>query len=120
MKFSEDSDQAAGYLRQAIPMMVKYKVVPNSLNYTLWYSYCSNVFPSLNKQLDKTIKCLGTCSPEIAESLFFRHINQLDNDDKKQLVHHQKALSHMVDGLSDSMDNTVKQTNSYSQALMKI
>jgi diguanylate cyclase len=119
MKFSENSDQAAGYLRQAIPMMVKYKVVPNPLNYTLWYSYCSNVFPSLNKQLDKTIKRFGTCPPKIAETLFFRHINQLDNDDKKQLVHLQKAFSHMVDDLSDSMDNTVKQTNSYSQALME-
>ena len=118
MKFSENSDQAAGYLRQAIPMMVKHKVVPNPLNYTLWYSYCSNVFPSLNKQLDKTIERFGTCPPEIAEKLFFRHISKLDNDDKKQLIHLQKAFSHMVDDLSDSMDHTAKQTNSYSQALM--
>lgn len=119
MKFSENSEQAAVYLRQAIPMMVRYKIVPNPLNYTLWYSYCSDVFPSLNKQLDKTIKRFGTCPPEIAESLFFRHISKLDNDNKKQLVHFQKAFSHMVNNLSVSMDHTAQQTNSYSQALME-
>ena len=119
MKFSENSAQATDYLRQAIPIMVKYKIVPNPLNYTLWYSYCSNVFPSLNEELDKTIKRFGTCPSEIAESLFFSHISQLDDDNKEQLIHLQKTFSHMVDDLSDSMDHTAQQTNSYSQALMK-
>jgi diguanylate cyclase len=119
VKFSENSDQAADYLRQAIPMMVKYKIVPNPLNYTLWYSYCSHVFPLLNEQLDKTIKRFGTCPPEIAESLFLRHINKLDKGNKERLVHLQRAFSHIVDGLSDSMNHTTQQTNDYSQALMK-
>jgi diguanylate cyclase len=119
MKFSENSDQAAGYLRQAVPMMVKYKIVPNPLNYTLWYSYYSNVFPSLNKELDKTLERYGTCPPDISESLFFRHISKLENDNEKQMVHFQKAFTHLVDGLSDSMDHTAQQTNDYSEAMME-
>ena len=75
MKFSDNSDQAAGYLRRAVPMMVKHNIVPNPLNYTLWYSYYSNVFPSLNNELDKTLKRYGTCPPYISESLFFRRIS---------------------------------------------
>ena len=119
MKFSDNSDQAAGYLRQAVPMMVKHKIVPNPLNYTLWYSYYSNVFPSLNKELDKTLERYGTCPPDISELLFFRHISNLDDDNEKQLVHFQKAFTHLVDGLTDSMDHTAQQTNDYSQALME-
>ena len=119
MKFSDNSDQAAGYLRQAVPKMVKHKIVPNPLNYTLWYSYYSNVFPSLNKALDKTLERYGTCPPDISESLFFRHISQLDNDNEEQLVHFQKAFTHLVDGLADSMGHTAQQTNDYSQALME-
>jgi diguanylate cyclase len=119
VKFSDDSDQAAGYLRQAVPMMVKHNIVPNPLNYTLWYSYYSNVFPLLNKELDKTLERYGTCPPDISESLFLGHISKLDNDNQKQLVHFQNAFSHLVDGLSDSLDHTAKQTNNYSQALME-
>lgn len=119
MKFSENSAQAAGYLRQAIPIMVKYNIVPNPLNYTLWYSYYSKAFPSLNNELDKTVKRYGTCPPDISESLFFRHMNNVDNENKKQLVDFQNIFSHLVDDLSDSMDHTAQQTNSYSQALME-
>ena len=110
MKFSDNSDQAAGYLRQAVPMMVKHNIVPNPLNYTLWYSYYSNVFPLLNKELDKTLERYGTCPPDISESLFFHHISQLDNGNEEQLTHFQKAFSHLVDNLSDSLDHTAQQT----------
>lgn len=118
MKFSENSDKAADFLRKAVPMMVKYKIVPNPLNYTLWYSYFSNVFPLLNKELDQAIERYGTCPPAIAESLFLQHINQTDSDEKKQLVKFQKDLSHVVKELSESLDQTTQQTTDYAQALM--
>ena len=117
MKFSDNSDQAASYLRQAVPMMVKYNIVPNPLNYTLWYSYYAKAFPSLNKELEETVERYGTCPPEISESLFFQHISQLDNDSEEQLTKFQKAFSHLVDGLSDSMDHAAKQTTCFSEAL---
>lgn len=118
MKFSENSDQAADYLRQAVPQMVKHRIVPNPLNYTLWYSYFSNSFPLLNKELDQVIERLGTCPPEFGESLFLRHISELDKNDEEHLNTFQKALSHLVNDLSDSMNQTAKQTTGYSQALM--
>jgi diguanylate cyclase len=119
MKFSDSSYEAAGYLRQAIPMMVKHNIVPNPLNYTLWYSYYSNVFPSLNTELDKTVERYGTCPPDISETLFFQHISQLDHDSRDKLVLFQKKFSHVVDDLSDSMVHNAQQTNGYSQALME-
>lgn len=117
MKFSENSDQAADFLRQAVPTMVKHEIVPNPLNYTLWYSYYSKAFPILNKELDDTIERYGTCPPDVGESLFIQHISQPENGSEKQLESFQKAFSHMVNNLSDSLDQTSKQTNSYSRAL---
>ncbi|MDT0594866.1 GGDEF domain-containing protein [Glaciecola petra] len=117
MKFSEDSDQAANYLRQAIPTMVKHSIVPNPLNYTLWYSYFSDAFPELNKELDQAIERYGTCPAKVGENLFIQHISQLDNEDEEQLEAFQKAFSTMVNNLSDSIDQTAKQTNGFSAAL---
>jgi diguanylate cyclase len=118
MNFSDNSDQAADYLRQAVPTMVKYKIVPNPLNYTLWYSYYAQAFPTLNKELDQTIERYGTCPSDVGEALFIQHIIPLNKGSEKQLQSFHKAFSHIVDNLSVSLDNTAKETTGYSQALM--
>lgn len=117
MKFSEDSGEAASYLRQAIPNMVKHNIVPNPLNYTLWYTYFSNEFPELNKELDQTIERYGTCPPKVGETLFIQHISQIDSNNQEQLEGFQNAFSHVVANLSSSIEETVQQTASYSTAL---
>jgi diguanylate cyclase len=117
MKFFDDSSKAAGYLRQAIPKMVKHNIVPNPLNYTLWYSYFSNTFPMLNRELDQVIERYGTCPPKISESLFLQHISQIDDKSEERLQTSQHALSHLIENLSDSLDHTAKQTDGYSVAL---
>lgn len=118
MKFSENSTQAVDYLRQAVPTMMKYSIVPNPLNYTLWYSYFSKAFPELNKELDQTVERYGTCPANLGESLFLQHISNIDTGSEEQLITFQKTFSHLVNNLSDSLDTTAKQTNCHSQALM--
>jgi diguanylate cyclase len=117
MKFSDDSSQAANYLRQAIPAMVKHNIVPNPLNYTLWYSYFSDTFPRLNEELDQAIERYGTCPPKVGESLFIEHISKINTEDEEKVESLQKAMTLLVNNLSDSLDHTAKQTNDYSAAL---
>jgi diguanylate cyclase len=117
MKFSEDSGQAANFLRQAIPAMVKHNIVPNPLNYTLWYSYYSDTFPELNKELDQIIERYGTCPPKVGESLFVEHISNAGNVNEKKVEGFQKTISLLVGNLSDSLAKTSQQTNGYSEAL---
>ena len=117
MKFSDDSTQAASYLRQAVPTMVKYKIVPNPLNYALWYSYFSQQFPRLNEELDHAIQRYGTCPAEIGESLFLQNFSQIDEKNEKKLDLVQRAFTQVVAKLSNSIDDTAKQTSDYSQAL---
>lgn len=118
MIFSENSNQAADYLRQAVPTMMKHSIVPDPLNYTLWYSYYSKTFPLLNKDLDQTIERYKTCPPEVAQRLFIEHISQADkNNGEQELATFQKAILSLVDNLSDSLDVTAKQTTGFSEAL---
>lgn len=117
MKFSENSEQAVSYLRQAVPTMMKHNIVPNPLNYALWYSYFSNAFPNLKNELDQTITRYGTCPPEKSESLFIQHISQLDGENNENLITFQEALVKLVSNLSDSLDQTVTETSNFSQAL---
>ncbi|WP_158967412.1 GGDEF domain-containing protein [Paraglaciecola sp. L3A3] len=117
MNFSENSDQAVEFLRLAVPTMMKFNIVPNPLNYTLWYSYYSKAFPRLNKELDQTIERYGTCPPKIAESLFLQHIGHAENDNEQQLIAFQASLSHLASNLSDSINTTAKQASGFSSAI---
>ncbi len=117
MKFFDDSDQAVQYLRQAIPAMVKYKITPNPLNYTLWYSYFSNAYPALNQRLEEVLERYNTCPTQVSESLFMEHIGTSDSDNVAQQAQHQKAMNSLVSNLSDSISDTAEQSNQYSAAL---
>ncbi|MFT6268258.1 MAG: diguanylate cyclase [Alphaproteobacteria bacterium] len=117
MKFSDNSERAASYLRQAIPKMVTHKIVPNPLNYTLWYSYFSAGFPQLITDLDQTIERYGTCPPLVGEELFVRHITQLGEGNQIDFENFQKAFSQTVNNISSSMDETALQSTGYTAAL---
>ena len=114
MKFAENSTQSAEYLRQAIPLMVKYNIPPNPLNYALWYTYVSNKIPSLNFQLDRTLDTYGTCPSLLSEQLFRDHvINEeiADSDEAK------KQLMVLSSTLFDNADYAAKHTSEFGVVL---
>jgi diguanylate cyclase len=117
MKFSENSELAVTYLRKAIPAMMDHKIVPNPINYTLWYTYYSNTQPDLNRQIDHLLARHKTCPPEASESLFLEYIGQSSDKEHQANEEFQKALNTMVSDLSNSISETSDQTNSFSSAL---
>ncbi|MEM5528494.1 GGDEF domain-containing protein [Gammaproteobacteria bacterium AS21] len=81
MKFAEKPTQSAEYLRQAIPLMVKYKIPPNPLNYALWYTYVSMQSPKLNQEIDKALDTYGTCPTLICEEMFREYLIKDETND---------------------------------------
>jgi len=52
MEYSEYQDQAAEYMRQAIPLMKKHGVAMTPANYAVWYEYVSGSNAALTDALD--------------------------------------------------------------------
>lgn len=114
MKFVENSSQAADYLRQAVPIMVKYNIPPNPLNYALWYTYVSNRIPDLNSELDKTLNTYGTCPMMISEQLFREHMLR---DELAFAKDAQSNLIALLNDLNHQAGETARRTSSYSEVL---
>ncbi len=70
----DSSEQAAQFLRLAVPLMVRHKIPPTPYNYALWYSYVSERSPSLNQALDNTLEMYGTCPESFTQELFRDHV----------------------------------------------
>jgi len=116
MQYSDNSQQAAEFLRQAVPLMVKYKIPPHPLNYALWYTYVTQRLPTLNQELDKTITKYGTCPAGFETKLFRSHLisDEMGSTDKLQ-----SALITVATSLSESAGDAVKHTSQYSQLLQE-
>ncbi|WP_409522483.1 GGDEF domain-containing protein [Nitrincola sp. MINF-07-Sa-05] len=116
MQYSDNSQQAAEFLRQAVPLMVKYKIPPHPLNYALWYTYVTQRLPTLNQELDKTITKYGTCPAGFEAKLFRNHLisDEMGSSDKLQ-----SALITVATSLNESAGAAVKHTSEYSALLQE-
>ncbi|RAU16796.1 GGDEF domain-containing protein [Nitrincola tibetensis] len=116
MQYSDNSQQAAEYLRQAVPLMVKYKIPPHPLNYALWYTYVTHKLPRLNQDLDQTIKKYGTCPAGLETKLFRSHLISQELGETEKL---QAALISVATGLNHSAELAVESTNDFTQLLQE-
>lgn len=114
MKFADNSNQAADILRQAVPLMVKYNIPPNPLNYALWYTYVSQSLPELNAKLDKAIETYGTCPTMVGEQMFQEHITQSSQDANGDF---ESNVLKLVADLNSHASQTARSTENYSSVL---
>ena len=117
MKFTEPSELATRYLKEAIPLMAKYRVSPNPINYALWYAYSAKTCPALNKSLEATVATYGTCPEKIAEELFVEHMAQPAENNGQDLSLVQAALQTMIVDLGSQAGNAAKVTQDYNVVL---
>lgn len=114
MKFAENNNQAAEYLRQAVPLMVKHNIPPNPLNYALWYTYVSDRVPELNVQLDKTLTTYGTCPTMLSEQLFREHMIKDEIQGSEDI---QANLISLINNLHEHAGDVAKESASFSDVL---
>lgn len=114
MQYDDTPAQAADYLRQAIPLMVRHRIPPNPLNYALWYSYVSQRLPELNAALDGTLKIYGTCPQLLGEQLFRRHLDAPEGGINPEA---QTQLIDLVTVLQTQSAQAAEETGDYAQVL---
>lgn len=114
MKFAENNNQAAEYLRRAIPLMVQHNIPPNPLNYALWYTYVSDRVPELNVQLDKTLNTYGTCPAMLSEQLFREHMIK---DEIQGTDDIQASLIGLINDLHEHAGETASKTEEFNDVL---
>tara|TARA_R110002167_G_scaffold163319_1_gene360172 strand:- start:7563 stop:8606 length:1044 start_codon:yes stop_codon:yes gene_type:complete len=90
------SEQAAQFLRLAVPLMVKHSIPPTPYNYALWYSYVSKRSLPLNKALDQTLETYGTCPESFTRELFRDHVIP---EEVGLAEHSRQAVNAVVDEL---------------------
>ncbi|XQW87154.1 GGDEF domain-containing protein [Aeromonas veronii] len=108
--------QSAAYLKQAVPLMIKYQIPTTPDNYHLWYNYVSANMPELNQAIDQAVKMQGTCSLTTCERLYHQY---LAAQDEKQMEAMKLSLAAMANELGHSMQDAISDTGMFQEMLDK-
>ncbi|MGN5191343.1 GGDEF domain-containing protein [Aeromonas veronii] len=108
--------QSAAYLKQAVPLMIKYQIPTTPDNYHLWYNYVSASMPELNQAIDQAVKMQGTCSLTTCERLYHQY---LAAQDEKQMESMKLSLAAMANELGHSMQDAISDTGMFQEMLDK-
>lgn len=73
-RYSDEASEAASSLREAVPLMTKYKISVTPDNYTLWYEYTLKRNSELNKRMDEMIASSAAFTPEAVNKLLKEYV----------------------------------------------
>lgn len=68
--YTQNLNEAAGYLRLAVPLMTRHGVPANPVNYSIWYEYVSGNNKELNEVLDKKLEDKQEITSELCQKLY--------------------------------------------------
>jgi len=76
MDYNEYHDQAAEYMRMALPLMNKYGIAMTPANYAVWYEYVSGNNIALKDAVDDHLEESGTLSDQESRDLYQRFFDR--------------------------------------------
>ncbi|MCG7537039.1 GGDEF domain-containing protein [Pseudoalteromonas sp. OOF1S-7] len=108
MEFDTTLTRSAHYLKQALPIMIRYRIPLTPLNYSICYCYVVGSQPELNVELDQILARYQSCPPHLARELFDKYLSQQD----LALFH---EISHSFQGTIDQVQSGICETLESSQ-----
>lgn len=110
----ENFAQATAYLKQAVPLMIKYQIPTTPTQYALWYTYVAQTNPELNQAIETELQQSGSCSPLASEMLYEQHLASQTERDVEGM---KQSLEALATELSTSMQDTLSGTGLFQNML---
>ncbi|EMR12680.1 diguanylate cyclase [Methylophaga lonarensis MPL] len=118
MDNQEHSEQAAEFMRLAIPLMKKHDVAMTPANYALWFEYVSGTNAALMEAVDRELEDTGTLGEEQCRILYERFFDR--NKDKADIIQMRDELTRLVKEIINFVYTGVTHADKSSQKLQTI
>ncbi|MDT8371009.1 MAG: GGDEF domain-containing protein [Gammaproteobacteria bacterium] len=99
--YTELAQEASENLRQALPLINKYKTPVNPVNYAVWYEYVSGKNQALRDEIDQRLSCNAPITSQITQALFEKYV----------LFDMPERLENANNGIKLVVDNTINNLN---------
>ena len=107
-------DEAAEYLRLALPLMVEHGIPVTPANYAVWYEYVSGANVPLRKSLDELQNSNKTVTEEVIHDLYRRHVMGVT---EQRLSRTRDALRGLLEQIGGSVSAADGEVSRYEASL---
>lgn len=114
--YSEDTEKAAEFTRLALPLMSKFKIPTDPLNYAVWYEYVSGHNSILKQAIDDILGQYATVSLEMCEDLYKRFLAPTDSTELEQI---RESLRRVLAELLQHILDAGGETSRYKEILQQ-
>jgi len=114
--YSEDTEKAAEFTRLALPLMSKFKIPTDPLNYAVWYEYVSGHNSNLKQAIDDILGQNATVPLEMCEDLYKRYLAPTDSAELEQI---RESLRRMLAELVQHVLDAGGETSRYKEILQQ-
>ena len=83
--YSDDTEKAGEYTRLALPLMSKFKIPTDPVNYAVWYEYVSGQNSALKQAIDDILGQQAAVPLEMCEDLYRRFLAPTDATELEQI-----------------------------------
>lgn len=116
MKYTDNAAEAAEMMRLVVPLMAKYQIPIDPMNYAVWYEYVSGNNQGLTNAINSIVKKVDKLQPETNQKLFDRYIamhTESDLDDVR------KGLREVMAEILQNLIEAGGETSQFSELLKK-
>lgn len=107
--YNEDIEKAAEFTRLALPLMSKFKIPTDPVNYTVWYEYVSGLNSSLKQAIDDILAQNSAIPLEMCEDLYRRFIAPTESGELEQIRESlRRVLAELLQHILDAGGETTR------------
>jgi diguanylate cyclase len=114
MRYTQDLDKSSELLRLAIARMSKQLAPFNPITYAVWYEYVADPNSALRAELDGLLNAGSPITQEVVQSLYRKHIFEMDEEFARQLS---TGVQRMLAEVGQSSAQTHAQASRYGGTL---
>jgi diguanylate cyclase len=115
MSNSEIADQAAEYMRLALPLMKRHGVALTPENYTIWYEHVSGSNEALSEAINSLLASSASLSEKQSNELYDKFFNAAK--ERSEVVLMRKELTRALKEVIGFVHNSVSKTSTVNSQL---
>ena len=116
MKYNDSTAEAAEIMRLVVPLMTKYQIPIDPMNYAVWYEYVSGNNQGLTNAINRLVQKVSILPKETNQKLFDRYIAMHTDSDLDDV---RKGLREVMAEILQNIIEAGGETSQFSELLQK-
>ncbi len=114
MQYHESSEQAAEFVRLALPLMARNRIPATPPHFTVWYEYVSGRNGKLRQQVDQALETRQPLDAEFSRRLFEEFI---EGPERRAVEQMRVEVRNLVASVLEQLGNSGNQADHYENVL---